>query len=617
MIEISLLWKYLIPRRGRSAASLIVLLSILVISAVVCLILLFLSVISGMEDRWVGKISTLQAPIRLTLSTKYYSTYNDLLDPVEFDRSLKREYAPIEKARSILNQLPKERSSFQEFEMSAALLRLQMLRACPEGIGSSFLTQASYLISFSEQISDLKSLLLAPSIEDSQQLLFLAEHRSKYSSADQKGILFRDYIRHFNDIASVGKMKTSSLPWRFPSSLLPEGIAMEVEGIIEEGGHFSIDLDRGTKGFLLRSGDQLFWNGSPFYSPIWLETPLTFKATLLPSSLDRAEQFSDLRLSIEGSIGRGMNFQGEISWEGVELVESDLKKVDLSKQFEEYRRGEAYPLFLGKQFREQGVKMGDRGSLIHPMATIGGFQEQKIAVFVLGFYDSGIMGQKSILAPLELVHMINESSAIQYLDKNSSAGFGVWLSDLKETARWAEEIKLQLKNSGIDSYWNVSTYYDYARDLIEQFESDRSLLILVGFLILFVACSNLISLLIILINDKKREIAILQACGASRKMISIIFGAVAGVVGLISYAIGVVAAFLTLIYMKPLLSLFKFLRGNSAFDPLFLEGISSYPINNQAIILLLIATPLLSLIVGLATSWYAARLTPAQLLRSD
>ena len=78
-----------------------------------------------------------------------------------------------------------------------------------------------------------------------------------------------------------------------------------------------------------------------------------------------------------------------------------------------------------------------------------------------------------------------------------------------------EEILQALKRDGLDNYWKVTTFreYDFAKDLIQQFQSDKYLFALVGMIILIVACCNIISMLVLLVNDKKREIGILQAMG--------------------------------------------------------------------------------------------------------
>ena len=55
----------------------------------------------------------------------------------------------------------------------------------------------------------------------------------------------------------------------------------------------------------------------------------------------------------------------------------------------------------------------------------------------------------------------------------------------------------------------------------------------IGLVVLLVACCNIISLLILLVNDKKKEIGILQAMGATKKSIALIFGLSGALIGLV------------------------------------------------------------------------------------
>src|ERR1700757_4002620 len=80
MFELSIALKYLIPRRKQLSVSLIALMSVIVISVVVWLILIFLSVTEGIEKNWLSKLTALNAPLRITPTEKYYSSYYYLVD---------------------------------------------------------------------------------------------------------------------------------------------------------------------------------------------------------------------------------------------------------------------------------------------------------------------------------------------------------------------------------------------------------------------------------------------------------------------------------------------------------------------------------------------------------
>src|SRR5277367_6791475 len=80
MFELSVALKYLIPRRKQLSVSLIAFLSVGVISLVVWLVLVFLSVTEGIEKNWLSKLTALNAPIRITPTEHYYSSYYYLID---------------------------------------------------------------------------------------------------------------------------------------------------------------------------------------------------------------------------------------------------------------------------------------------------------------------------------------------------------------------------------------------------------------------------------------------------------------------------------------------------------------------------------------------------------
>ena len=85
MFELSIALKYLIPRKKQLSVSLIALLSVTVISLVVWLVLVFLSVTEGIERNWLQKLTTLNAPVRITPTKHYYSSYYYQIDGIAAD----------------------------------------------------------------------------------------------------------------------------------------------------------------------------------------------------------------------------------------------------------------------------------------------------------------------------------------------------------------------------------------------------------------------------------------------------------------------------------------------------------------------------------------------------
>ncbi|HUD02042.1 MAG TPA: FtsX-like permease family protein, partial [Rhabdochlamydiaceae bacterium] len=423
--------------------------------------------------------------------------------------------------------------------------------------------------------------------------------------------------------------------WHVPLVLLPENTPIPATAQFKGKELVRFILTAGEKGTLKRIGPQLFWNNQEISSlPVYAEQEIAFQAQLVKSSLETARRLEDLHFHVQGSLNN-TPLKGEVAWQGLEITGADIQtqfqQKPLTPPFWVHGIGEklVLPMFaskergimLSKQFHENGVRIGDRGYLAYPAATAGALQEQRLSVFVAGFYDPGVMtiGNKCILAPANVIHLINTTSQVEHFDKTSSAGFAVWLKDIKEASDLAKKLQNRLKEAHIDQYWKVTTYkeYDFAKDLLQQFQSDRYLFTLIGLVILLVACSNIISFLVILVNDKKQEIGILQALGASRKSIALIFGGLGATLGILSSFVGVGAALLTLKNLDKLVQFLSFLQGHDAFNAVFFGSSLPHALSFQALLFVLVITPILSLIAGLIPAWKACRLSPSAILRSE
>jgi lipoprotein-releasing system permease protein len=227
------------------------------------------------------------------------------------------------------------------------------------------------------------------------------------------------------------------------------------------------------------------------------------------------------------------------------------------------------------------------------------------------------LGNKLIFADKKITSILRGHTAVT--DPMLGNGINIWLEHLADAEAFKEDLIKSLKARGIDHFWNVQSYHDYelTRPIIEQLKSDKHLFTLIALIILVVACSNIISMLILLVNDKKKEIGILQSMGASPARIACIFGLCGFATGLISCIIGVSAAILTLKHLQSLIALLSFLQGRDAFQAAFygsaLPNQLSYPVMS----LVLIATLLISLLAGIIPAIKASKIRPSDILRSE
>lgn len=181
MFEFSVALHYLVPRKKALSTALISVLSIAVISLVVWLVLVFLSVTSGIERSWLQKLTSLHAPLRMTPTQHYYDSYYYLSDSISAasnytPKTIGEKAAsmcsnpysdttdaqipsfwpspekhsdghfvdPVKEAVSVLDHL---QCQYQDYEISGALLRLSLGQSASTSGTGTTLSQMSYLLS--------------------------------------------------------------------------------------------------------------------------------------------------------------------------------------------------------------------------------------------------------------------------------------------------------------------------------------------------------------------------------------------------------------------------------------------------------------------------------------
>ena len=282
---------------------------------------------------------------------------------------------------------------------------------------------------------------------------------------------------------------------------------------------------------------------------------------------------------------------------------------------------EEIPILMPKSFRDSQVLIGDRGVLCYSIPSISASQEQKIPIRVAGFYDPGFisLGNRCLIVPHSLTRLISASSQIFSPDGTPTNGYFLWPKSFEDVHTLIPMIEKKFKENGIDQYWKITSYenFEFSKDLIQQFRSDKTLFTLIAAIILLVACSNIISLLILLIHDKKREIAILQSMGATYKSIGMIFTFCGVTMGIISSIFGCILALFTLRHLESIVFFLASMQGKTPFHPAFLGQNLPKDISFDALWFVFIATPILSLLAGLIPAIKACKIRPSSVLRSE
>ena len=278
-------------------------------------------------------------------------------------------------------------------------------------------------------------------------------------------------------------------------------------------------------------------------------------------------------------------------------------------------------MLLPIHFKEQGCFIGDDGYFSFGKASPLMVSEQRKKIYTSGFYDPGVIstGARYILTSRDVVSGISSKDESLIIDPLIANGFQVWFDDTLKASEVASFLKEDFKAKGIDSYFSITPFYEYdfARDLIGQFQSDRDLFMLIGVIILLVAICNIITLLLLLVHDKKTEIGIFLSLGASKVKISSIFALAGTLLGGISTLIGSSLAYVTLKNIDFLVWILNTIEGRDAFNAAFYGSKLPDEFSILAFTFIAISAPILSLGAGLIPAIKACRLRPSQILRSE
>jgi len=368
----------------------------------------------------------------------------------------------------------------------------------------------------------------------------------------------------------------------------------------------------------------------------WIKTDQDLLKTVYSTIEGLKKEIPDLQTSFYevASVGIKLNMKRlvEGSW-----VESALSHTLFALNFDPQNpsvskimlqppvsKGELFTLpskgvLLPRQYYEAGVLMGDPGAISYEQKTLTSKQEVKHPIHVAGFYDPGLlgMGGKFLLVNSNLLSMIRSNTHQDGIP--GTEGISLKFSNLDLADQVKAKLTKAFEEKGITPFFQVETFkdFDFVKPFLRELTSQKNLFTLLSGLILVVACSNIISLLIILVHDKKKEIAILRALGASSFSIAFIFAFSGLVIGIVGSLLGVAATALTLHFVPDILDFLSWLQGFSAFHNFFGSGALDISMSTDTLIWVFVMTTTLSLLSGLIPAIKACKLKPSEALKSE
>ncbi|MEQ7922259.1 lipoprotein-releasing ABC transporter permease subunit [Xanthomonas sp. WHRI 1810A] len=294
------------------------------------------------------------------------------------------------------------------------------------------------------------------------------------------------------------------------------------------------------------------------------------------------------------------------------------RKVSIIDQF--MKQGRLDDLVAGgfgvvigdKAATKLGVGIGDKVTFVAPEVTVtpaGMFPRMK-RFTVVGIFHVGAGELDGYLG----VTNLQDLARLHRWKPDQVQGLRLKFTDLFKAPRTAYEIA---QNLGEHEYYSR----DWTRthgNLYQAIGMEKSIIGLLLLLIVAVAAFNIISTLVMVVNDKRGDIAILRTLGATPGQIMAIFMVQGTVIGVVGTAIGAAIGIFAALNVSAAISALEGLIGHKFLnaDVYFIDYLPSQ-LMAEDVFLVCGAALILSFLATLYPAWRAARTQPAEALRYE
>lgn len=315
----------------------------------------------------------------------------------------------------------------------------------------------------------------------------------------------------------------------------------------------------------------------------------------------------------EGMLKAGSDLTGTLL-RGV-LPEEEAKVSEIAQKMKVGKLSDLvageYRIVLGKELATSlGVDVGDKVDLMIPQASVTPagvlprFRRFTVAgVFQVGMYefDRGLV----------IIHMADAQAL--YRMGSEVTGVRLKLHDLFKAPQTARQLAGELP--GI---YYVNDWTRQHANFFRAVRTEKMVMFIILSLIVGVAAFNIVSTLVMVVQDKQADIAILRTLGATPRSIMAIFMVQGSIIGIVGTALGVAGGVALALNVPVLVPLLESLTNQQFLSP-DVYYISDLPSDLK--IGDVIRIGLLSLSLGLLSTLYpayrASRTQPAEALRYE
>jgi lipoprotein-releasing system permease protein len=289
---------------------------------------------------------------------------------------------------------------------------------------------------------------------------------------------------------------------------------------------------------------------------------------------------------------------------------SDLRK-DMVAGSPDDLVADGFNIILGRELAAVlGVGVGDKVTLVTPQlnASPVGVMPRLKAFNVVGLFE---VGMSDYDRGAGFVHMRDAALLMRLGD--AAGGVRLKLEDMWEAPLVAREIEY-----GLDGLYRVSDWTQVHRNFFAALRTEKRMMTIILFLIVAVAAFNIVSTLVMVVTDKRADIAVLRTLGASPGRVMAIFMVQGTAIGFAGTVLGVIGGVLLGWNVEPIVAAIERAFGVHFLDPT-IYYISALPSDVHASDVLAIGLGafLMSVVATLYPAWRASRTDPAEALRYE
>ncbi len=226
---------------------------------------------------------------------------------------------------------------------------------------------------------------------------------------------------------------------------------------------------------------------------------------------------------------------------------------------------------------------------------------------VVGIFEVGAQVDQS----LAMIHIADAQKLLRYGD--NVQGLRVKVDDIYHASQVTEALGPIL---GED--YNLKDWSQTQGSLFQAVQMEKRMVTVLLLIVIAVAALNIVTGLVLMVADKRGDIAVLRTLGMTTKQVMSIFMVQGSVIGIVGIAIGTLLGCILALFISDVITVVEQLLGVYIFDP-NVYFISQIPSQLRISDVLLISGSgiLMSLLATIYPAYCAATVEPAEVLRYE